>query len=440
MKKIFATAAILLLALPAWARVDLVTLPEPAEVYVTIYNSADLTLVRDIRRLTLAKGENRLQFAWAGTLIDPTSLELFPREHATEVDVTDLVYPPAAPDSGVWDMESRVAADVPMEISYLTSGLSWRAFYLGSLSADEKTMDLSGYVRVDNRSGEDYPGAHVRLIVGKVHLLDEIAALARREHPYGRPGMVRPMAMDESAGMVKMARREMAMMAPMAQSAPKEIVKEGLSEYFVYSIQGTETIPDSWSKRLLSFETRGVPVENLYEFEEERWGASVMRFLSFANDRKHKLGETPIPGGDIRVFRSVDEKGGEAYEGRSQFDYIPVDQKVRLNLGAVEDVLVTPVLMDFSTDHFLFDKNGDVSGWDETRRFQITVKNTRDVPVRVRITRNVHAPRFDLVPDKGAPGFEKVDRDTVRFNLSLSPGQTTAFGYVLTTRMGNRAD
>ena len=32
--------------------------------------------------------------------------------------------------------------------------------------------------------------------------------------------------------------------------APKEIIKEGLSEYFIYTIEGTETIADGWSKRM----------------------------------------------------------------------------------------------------------------------------------------------------------------------------------------------
>ena len=40
---------------------------------------------------------------------------------------------------------------------------------------------------------------------------------------------------------------------------PKEIVKEGLSEYFIYTIEGTETIPNGWSKRMRSFEGQTVP-------------------------------------------------------------------------------------------------------------------------------------------------------------------------------------
>ena len=94
---------------------------------------------------------------------------------------------------GLWNIQSEVSGQVPVEITYLTSGLTWRAFYMGTLAQDEKTMRLQGYVRVTNNSGEDYENAQTRLIVGKVHILDQIAELARREYPYGRPGEVVPM-------------------------------------------------------------------------------------------------------------------------------------------------------------------------------------------------------------------------------------------------------
>ena len=64
------------------AKIDLVTLPPRDTVQLTIYNSADLTLVRESRALTLKQGKNSLQFSWANTLIDPTSLEMFPKAAA----------------------------------------------------------------------------------------------------------------------------------------------------------------------------------------------------------------------------------------------------------------------------------------------------------------------------------------------------------------------
>ncbi len=157
-----------LLLLPAGgveAKVDLVTLPEREAVQLTIYNSADLTLVRDRRPLTLRRGENRLQFSWANTLIDPTSLHMAPKERVDRIDVFDITYPPRTKELGLWHLRSQVSGEVPVEITCFTSGLSWQAFYLGTLTPDEQRMKLEGYVRVTNRSGEDYENAQTRLLV-----------------------------------------------------------------------------------------------------------------------------------------------------------------------------------------------------------------------------------------------------------------------------------
>ena len=171
-----------------WCKVDLVTLPGRDTVQLTIYNSADLTLVRESRALTLKKGINKLQFSWANTLIDPTSLEMKPLARADQIDIFDLTFPPRVKNLGLWNVQSGVSGKAPVEITFMTSGISWRAFYMGTLTPDEKTMRLQGYVRVTNNSGEDYENARTRLIVGKVHILDQIAALAKRQYPYGRTG------------------------------------------------------------------------------------------------------------------------------------------------------------------------------------------------------------------------------------------------------------
>jgi hypothetical protein len=117
--------------------IELVVLPKPDQMQVTIYNSADLTLVRDTRKLTLKAGWNWLQFMWAETMIDPTSLSLRPLEYADKIDVQQLVYPARLQDIGRWLIRSEVEGAVPFEITYFISGLSWRAFYEGLISPDE---------------------------------------------------------------------------------------------------------------------------------------------------------------------------------------------------------------------------------------------------------------------------------------------------------------
>ncbi len=424
----------------AQAKVDLVTLPTRDTVQLTIYNSADMTLVRESRALTLKEGKNSLQFSWENTLIDPTSLEMLPKAGADKIDIANLTYPPRVRNMGLWDIDSGVSGKVPVEITYLTSGLSWRAFYMGTLTENEETMRLQAYVRVTNNSGEDYENAQTRLIVGKVHILDEIAELARREYPYGRPGAVRPATMPSIQDFQRLeedSRLRKSMVMAAEAPAPKEIIKEGLSEYFLYTIEGTETIPNGWSKRLQSFDVDAVPVVNLYKYEEERYGNRVVRFLSFKNDQKHELGDTPIPGGLLKVYRSAGGQEHLSYTGQSDFKYIPVNEEVELNLGQVANIVVEPKVTDFKTDNYRFDNNGNIIGWDEIRTFEIEVRNTRDIQVRIEIKRNFPSPYWRV---ETSTDHDKVDLDTIKFTLDLKPRSQQKFEYVVTSYYGTRQD
>jgi len=422
------------------AKVDLVTLPTRDTVQLTIYNSADLTLVRESRDLTLKPGENKLQFSWANTLIDPTSLEMLPKANADKINIADLTYPPRVRNLGLWNIDSEVSGKVPVEITYFTSGLSWRAFYMGTLTKDESTMRLQGYVRVTNNSGEDYENAQTRLIVGKIHILDQIAELARRQYPHGRPGEVRRWEEDERMRRRPTEIRGAALAMRKAEAAPKEIKKEGLSEYFLYTIEGKETIPTGWSKRLLSFEADRVPVVNLYKYEEQRYGNSVMRFLSFKNDTEHDLGETPIPGGMLKVYRTVDQDEHLSYVGQSSFKYIPVDEDVELNLGPVANVVVEPTLMDFKTENYRFNRHLNISGWDEVRTFKVEVRNTRDIDVKIEIKRRFDTDYWKMEKGTDFKYYEQVDKNTVKFTLLLEPRSKKQFNYVLRTYHGVRQE
>jgi len=427
----------------AMGKVDLVTLPARDRVQLTIYNSADLTLARESRALVLDEGANRLQFSWEGTLIDPTSLEIAPKAEMDRIEIADLTFPPRVKNLGVWAIRSQAKGKVPVEISYLTSGLSWRAFYTGTLTPDERTMRLEGYVRVTNNSGEDYEDAQVRLVVGQVHLLDQIAALASRDHPYGSPIPV-PEQAEPEMGRESLRRAKTALMdvsgpAPqMAGMVAKEIVKEGLSEYFLYTIEGTETIPTGWSKRMISLTADQVPVVNLYKYEKERYGDAVVRFLSFKNDQDHKLGETPIPDGRIKVCRSTDDTGHLSYVGQSGFKYIPVGQEVELNLGPVADMVVEPTLMETRTEQHQFDNDRDVSGWDTVRTYKVETRNTRDIPIEVEIRKNFQTTYWKLDRKGDLDQYEQVDKDTVQFLVKVPARSAKTFEYTVRTFHGTR--
>src|SRR4051812_45834305 len=144
--------------------VDLSTVPKRDTVQLTIYNSEDLTLVRETRTVTFKKGANPLQFSWANTLIDPTSVELRFLGSADKLEVLDTTFPHDKPQMLYWNVGSEIDGEARVEITYFTSGITWSADYVAVADAAEKEMSLDGFVRVTNRSGEEYEDAHVRLV------------------------------------------------------------------------------------------------------------------------------------------------------------------------------------------------------------------------------------------------------------------------------------
>lgn len=431
--------------------IELNVLPRRDNLQLTIYNSADLTLVREQRKLTIKRGWNWLQFMWANTLIDPTSLTLEPLENKDKFEVQQLVYPAGLKDIGRWLIRSEVGGQIPVEITYMTSGISWRAFYQSTLSTDESKMHLEGYVRVDNQSGEDYENAQTRLIVGEVHQLETITELAKRQWAYGSSvgwfeisGLLNTNGdsppvdkFDFAYNGLDIEQKHSEYSLGDLKRDKKVVAKEGLSEYFLYTIEGTETIENQWAKRLPSFEAADIPVENLYKYDEERWGSGVVRFLSFTNDMEHKLGTTPIPDGSVEVYRGLTD-GKLSYTGGTSFKYIPVNEKVELDLGPAENVKIEPVLMKQETENYQFDNDGNISGNDQIETWKVTVTNTRDIPVKIEIYRNFDTTYWAIVNTGQFGEYEKEDVDTAKYTLNLNPASKAEFEYKLTKYIGTR--
>jgi hypothetical protein len=59
----------------------------------------------------------------------------------------------------VWKLESKKSGKLPLTLTYMTGGISWHAEYVATLADDEKSLDLNGWVSLDNRSGATYEDA-----------------------------------------------------------------------------------------------------------------------------------------------------------------------------------------------------------------------------------------------------------------------------------------
>jgi hypothetical protein len=295
---------------------------------------------------------------------------------------------------------------------------------------------LDGFVRIANSSGEEYENAQVRLVVGTINLVEKIAQLANipmsqvRDVPADR---LHELRLEATSGALALADGN-AMPAGAAAPAPKEIVKQGLSEYFIFTIEGTETIPTGWSKRLRSIETAAVPLRIQYRYRPAEYGDQLVRMYLLTNDEKSKLGQSPLPDGVVRVFRD-NGRDGLSYLTQQTIKYIPIGDKLELNLGPDPEVIFELVKLKSFRDNLwlklanavelrrvgdgvvIREGRASVAGWDDHEVFTQRIRNYTGKSVEAEVRRTL--PGHVVFRSQLEPTLH--DYQTVEFLAKIDP-------------------
>jgi hypothetical protein len=237
-----------------------------------------------------------------------------------------------------------------VQVTYLTSNLSWRADYVVSLSADDAHANLNGWVTLENTSGTSYNGAELKLVAGNVQ-------------------RVTPPAPEVPAVAMEMA--------PGAPPAPS-FKQESLFEYHLYTLDRPTDVLDKEQKQVSLLEADGVAVKKRLllrgmphwfgarydvRFDEQR----VSAYLVLENSEKNRMG-MPLPKGTIRVYKA-DQAGAQQFVGEDVIDHTPRDEKVEIKLGDSFDVVADRKQMAFN----VLDTCTTESDW------QLVLKNHKDV-------------------------------------------------------------
>ena len=155
--------------------------------------------------------------------------------------------------------------------------------------------------------------------------------------------------------------------------------------------------------------------------------------------KKHQLGNEPLPNGKIKVFREINDKKSLAYTGQVHSTYIPVNQEIELDFGAAREVKVEPVLMSEKTENYLFNSKGNISGFDRIQKWEIKIENNRDIAISVEVLRNFNNSYWDIDNARNNKGeFHKIDIDSVKYTIELSPQSASTLAYRLTQYEGER--
>src|ERR1700681_536445 len=207
------------------------TLADQSDLALTVYNS-NLSLVRDVRQLTLPSGESLLRFMDIAASINPATVHFRSLTEPAKLNVLeqnyeyDLLDPnkllqkyvgrevtmirgdqevkaTLLSDNGgqvwkigndigtnigyrslrflevpdnlydrptlLWTLQNSGARRHRVEASYLTSNLSWSADYVLNVGKDEANGDLDGWVTLVNHSGTAFKNAQLQLVAGDLH-------------------------------------------------------------------------------------------------------------------------------------------------------------------------------------------------------------------------------------------------------------------------------
>ena len=222
------------------------------------------------------------------------------------------------------DLTSDKAGEQSVDLAYLSQGLGWKADYVASLADDEKTLNLAGWVTLNNQSGTAYENATLQLVAGDV---------AR--------------AQEEDFGLNYHAR-----MAPMAlEKAAAPVREENLFEYHLYTLDRPTTLKNNQNKQVALLSAAQVPVQKEYRLQGSSgwyyYGADTSAlemgdkrkvdvFMTFKNDEASQLG-MPLPKGVIRVYKNDSDKRTQ-FIGEDRIDHTAKNDEVRLKLGSAFDV------------------------------------------------------------------------------------------------------
>ena len=276
------------------------------------------------------------------------------------------------------------AGDQEIEVTYLTQGIQWRADYVVTLARDDQSMDLAGWVTLNNRSGAQYTDAQLKLVAGEVHTV--------------------PRHLER-----KLA-RDMVMLA----EAPAPMREEAFAEYHLYTLPRRTTIKDNQSKQVSLLTAAGVPAAKAYELrgQEGFYHGRMDRtdrqdvgvYLEFRNEADGGLG-MPLPAGVMRVYQE-DSEGMLQFVGEDHIEHTPKDEDVRLKLGNAFDIVAERVQKDFSR---LGDRMTESS-------YEITVRNHKTTAVSVKVVEPMPG---DWSIPQASHLFEKKDAHTAVFELDV---------------------
>ncbi|MDQ6632377.1 MAG: hypothetical protein M3Y82_11595, partial [Verrucomicrobiota bacterium] len=265
-----------------------------------------------------------------------------------------------------WEIQTDKPGRLDAELSYVTGGMSWEADYNIVAPTNGETLDLVGWITMDNQSGKTFEKAKIKLMAGDVNKIQR----------------------DEERSAVRYALKTREVAAP-------AVTEKSFDEYHLYSLARPATLLDRETKQVEFVRAAGIKSKPIYVYDganlgrfagwdfenirnDQNYGTqsnpkvSVMR--EFTNSETNHLGMA-LPKGRLRFYRR-DADGQMEFTGENMIDHTPRHELIRVTTGNAFDLVGERQRTNYKQDS----KNH----WmDES--FEIKLRNRKKTAVEIRV-------------------------------------------------------
>ena len=295
-------------------------------------------------------------------------------------------------------LKSPQGGMMPIQIAYLTRGITWKADYIADVKTDD-TLALNGWITLTNNSGVDYRDALVQVMAGKVNV-EEVA------RNYAAPMMTKGMGLSVMSS---------------AESAMPEMEAMGAADYYLYTLPNRTTIKDMQSKQVILLSKDNVKFEKkyvqnstlpMYRHVQVTDLQKVNPDIVFKvlNKPEHNLG-LPLPAGTVRFYEN-DSKNNAQFLGESRLEQLAVGEDAELKLGKSFDISSKSRIVNVVS----------ISKEISEVEAEITFKNGKSESVTVEFLQNFSS-RFEILAE--SLKSQKKDSSTLKWEVSIpAKGET----------------
>jgi hypothetical protein len=210
-------------------------------------------------------------------------------------------------------VNAAAAGPHDVTLSYLTTGLSWKADYVALFDDKAEKLRLQGWITLTNNSGTSFKDARTQLVAGDINYSEN------EENAWQR----RQRTANQGAG---------------TQTSGQPSV----ADYYLYPLTERVTVAQAQTKQVGFLDIQDVSAKKIYEFrtdsfssEENPEHANVA--IHFSNKGK------ALPAGTVRVYLR-DEAGEPKFAGEDNVDHTPAGSDLSVKIGDAFDVTMQPTL------------------------------------------------------------------------------------------------